>query len=119
MLKRSGTRNGLEVMGFFFKKSRAEKAVLKSFNGRQINSVTRRNYTDDGGVKETIIGKNGRVAVVDGNVHIICGTEDVFLCPVEKAQCNLLLSGNGATVEGENAVTGEFDRLIVYYNKLG
>ena len=28
------------------------------------------------------------------------------------------LTGNGATVEGENSVSGEFDRLIVYYNKL-
>ena len=106
------------MMGLFSKKSRAQKAVLKSFNGRQVNSVTRRIYTEDGGVRETIIGKNGRIAVVEGNIHIICGTDDVFLCPVEKAQCNLLLSGNGATVEGENSVSGEFDRLIVYYNKL-
>ncbi len=106
-------------MGLFLRKSKAQKSVLKSFNGRQVNSVTRRIYTQDGGVRETIIGKNGRIAVVEGNIHIICGTEDVFLCPVEKAQCNLLLSGNGATVEGENLVSGEFDRLIVYYNKLG
>lgn len=105
-------------MGLFSRKSKEQKNVLKTFNGRQINSVTRRIYTDDGGVRETIIGKNGRVAVHEGNVHIICGTEDVFLCPVEKVKCNLLLSGNGATVEGENSVSGEFDRLIVYYNKL-
>ncbi len=105
-------------MRFFSKKSRTQKAVLKTFNGRQINSITRRVYSESG-VSETIVGKNGRIAVVEGNIHIICGTDDVFLCPVEKAQCNLLMSGNGATVEGENIITGEFDRLIVYYNKLG
>ena len=103
-------------MGIFSKRSKSQKAVLKSFNGRQINYVTRR-VTEKGAVRDEIIGKSGRIAVVDGNVHIICGTEDVFLCPVEKARCNLLMSGNGATVEGENSVIGGHDHLIVYYNK--
>ena len=102
-------------MGLFSsKKSRSRKEALKTFCGRQVRYVTRR--TDDGnGPQDEIIGKNGRAAVFNGYIKVICGTTDVFVCPVQKTVINFLLSGNGATVEGENAVTGKFDRIIVYY----
>lgn len=105
-------------MGLFSKKSNAQKAVLKTFNGRQINYVTRR-IEENGSVRDDIIGKNGRIAVKDGMIHVICGTTDLFLCPVKDAECNLLLSGNGATVKGFNSVINAPDSIIVYYNKLG
>lgn len=102
-------------MGLFSsKKSRLQKEALKTFCGRQVRYVTRR--TDDGnGPKDAIIGKTGRAVVFDGNIKVICGTQDIFVCPVQKTVINFLMSGNGATVDGENAVTGEFDRIIVYY----
>ena len=104
-------------MWLFKKKDKGSKAALKSFTGRQLQYVSKR-VEDENGVRDMIIGKGGRVAVHDGEIKIICGTESVFTCPVNKACCNLLLSGNGATVEGENQVSGAYDKIIIHYNKI-
>lgn len=101
----------------FKKKTDSNKTALKSFTGRQLQYVSKRVETEDG-VRDMIVGKGGRVAVHEGEIKIICGTESVFTCPVAKAKCNVLLSGNGATVEGENTITGEYEKMLVHYSKL-
>lgn len=90
------------------------KSIIKKINGRQIKYVTRR--IDDGnGVRDTIVGKTGRIALFEGFVKVICGTEDIFLCEENKCECNFLLSGNGITVRGENLICGKNDNIIVYF----
>ena len=91
--------------------------IAKSFNGKCVNYVTRR-VEDENGVRDEIVGKSGRIAVVDGFIKVICETEDVFRCREDQAKVNVLLSGNGAVVEGENSVIGSKDKIIVYYSKL-
>lgn len=103
-------------MGIFSKRS-AHKKVIKSFNGRGVNYVTRR-VEDSDGVRDEIIGKKGRIVAIDGLVKVICETDDVFCCPEERTVANLLLSGNGVMLEGVNSVTGAEDKIIVYYSKL-
>lgn len=103
-------------MGFFKKRNAGSKAALKSFTGRQLQYVSKR-VEDANGVRDEIIGKGGRVALHDGMIKVIIGTESVFTCPKNLAECNLLMSGNGATVEGPNSVTGENDRITVHYAK--
>ncbi len=99
----------------FKKKTDSNKAAIKSFTGRQLQYVSKR-VNDGDSVRDVIIGKGGRVAVHDGEIKIICGTESVFTCPVAKAKCNILLSGNGATVEGENSVSNQYDKMIIHYS---
>lgn len=103
----------------FFKnrKSYEQKQVLKMLTGRQISHITRRGVDENGSFGESIVAKQGRIAVVDDKISIISGTDDVFLCPVKQAKCNLLMSGNGVSVEGDNSVIGKYDKLIVYFAK--
>lgn len=104
-------------MWFFKKKTDSNKAAIKSFTGRNLQYVSKRVQTEDG-VRDMIVGKGGRIAVHNDEIKIICGTDSVFTCPVAQAKCNILLSGNGATVEGVNGLNGEYEKIIVQYNKL-
>lgn len=101
-------------MGLFKKKTKNE-TLLKTFDGREVKYVTLRNQHDDGTVTYDIIGKAGRIAVVDNNIRIICGVIDVFVCPVTDSKYYLLMSGDGVTVEGQNSVTGKYDVVTAYY----
>lgn len=101
-------------MGLFKKKTQNE-TLLKTFDGREVKYVTLRNQHDDGTVSYDIIGKAGRIAVVDDNIRIICGVVDVFTCPVADSKYYLLMSGDGVTVEGQNSVTGKYDTVTAYY----
>ncbi len=101
-------------MGLFKKKNKNEQ-LLKTFDGRVVKYVTLRVVHDDGTVTHDIIGKAGRIAVVEDNIRIICGVIDVFTCPVNDSKYYLLMSGDGVTVEGQNSVTGKYDIVTAYY----
>ena len=101
---------------FGFKKKKTENEnVLMEMDGREIKYVTRRIKSADGSVKETIMGKSGRIVVLDGEIRIMCGATDVFRCMAENATYYTLLSGDGITVTGVNSLNGEFMDMIVYY----
>lgn len=101
-------------MGLFSRKHKND-SVLSSFDGRCVKYVTRRDVDSDGNVSYNIIGKSGRIAVVDGKIRVICGETDVFTCEVSQSKYYLLLSGDGVTVEGQNLVTGKYDSVTAYY----
>ena len=102
---------------FGFKRKRNENEnVLCEMDGREIKYVTRRIKSPDGSVKETIIGKAGRIVVIDGEIRIMCGEKDVFKCMAENATYYTLLSGDGITVTGVNSLNGEHMDMIVYYS---
>lgn len=98
-----------------FKKKNKNDALLKTFDGREVKYVTKRVLHTDGCVTYDIIGKSGRIAVVNNDIHIICGEIDVFTCEVAKSKYYLLMSGDGVTVEGENRVSGDYDVVTAYY----
>ncbi len=102
-------------MRLFNKNKNKNQQLLKTFDGRQVKYVTLRILHDDGTVTYDIIGKSGRIAVVDDNIRIICGEIDVFTCPVIDSKYYLLMSGDGVTVEGQNSVTGKYDVVTAYY----
>lgn len=99
----------------FKKKMDKQDDVLKSMDGREIKYVTRRIRTEDGSPKEMILGKSGRIVVIDGEIRVMCGARDVFRCRAENAVYYTLLSGDGITVSGVNSVDGEQTDIIVYY----
>ena len=102
-------------MLWFGKKKDKNDSVLKQMDGREIKYVTRRVRQDDGNVKEVILGKSGRIVVLDGEIRVMCGESDVFRCMAEKATYYTLLSGDGITVSGINSIDGENMDIIVYY----
>lgn len=101
-------------MGLFSRKKKND-TLLRTFDGREVKYVTKRNAHTDGTVTYDIIGKSGRIAVIDDYIRIICGEIDVFNCKIDRSKYYLLLSGDGVTVEGENTVTGQYDVVTAYY----
>lgn len=102
-------------MGFLKHKKR-NVDLLKTFDGREVKYVTKRNAHSDGTVTYDIVGKSGRIAVIGDSIRIICGETDVFNCKIDDSKYYLLMSGDGVTVEGENTVTGQYDNVTAYYS---
>ena len=101
---------------FGFKRSKTKTdPVLSQMDGREIKYVTRRQRNEDGTVKELILGKSGRIVVIDGEIRVMCGTTDVFRCMASEAEYYTLLSGDGITVSGVNSIDGTKMDIIVYY----
>ena len=98
-----------------FRKKRKNEDLLRTFDGRELKYVTKRNLHPDGTVTYDIIGKLGRIAVIGDFIRIICGEIDVFNCKIDDSKYYLLMSGDGVTVEGENTVTGKYDTVTAYY----
>lgn len=97
------------------KKKDTQDDVLRQMDGREIKYVTRRVRDENGNPKEMIMGKAGRIVVLDGEIRIMCGEKDVFRCMAEDATYYTLLSGDGITVTGVNSLDGENMDMIVYY----
>ncbi len=95
-------------------KKKQNKTVL-SLNGQEVKYVTRRVTDQNGGVSEKIVGKSGRIALIDGVITIMCGETDVFKGNADTTDCYTLLSGNGITVSGINTLNGEKQSFVVYY----
>lgn len=102
------------MFGFFKKKPKNDE-VLAKMDGREVKYVTRRYHDESGNPKEEILGKAGRVAVIDGEIRVMCGAVDVFRCMAEDAEYYILMSGNGMTVKGVNSLNGEKMDITVYY----
>lgn len=103
------------MFGFKRKEKKCDN-VLAEMDGREIKYVTKRLRNDDGTVKELIMGKSGRIVVLNGEIVIMCGETDVFKCMAENATYYTLLSGDGITVSGVNSLNGEKMDMIVYYS---
>ena len=105
---------------FWFKKkkkdSTADRAlVLSQMDGRQVKYVTQRIRDENGTPKEMILGKEGRMVVIDGEIRVMCGETDVFRCMADDAVFYTLLSGDGITVSGVNSLNNEKMDIVVFY----
>ena len=103
------------MFGFKRKNKNPNADVLKQMDGREIKYVTQRIRNDDGTVKEVILGKTGRIVVIEDEIRVMCGAADVFRCKTEDAQYYMLLSGDGITVSGVNSINNAQMDIIVYY----
>ena len=99
----------------FFKKKNPNVDVLDQMDGREIKYVTQRIRTPQGEVKEHILGKSGRIILIGDEIRVMCGETDVFRCNAQDCSYYMLLSGDGITVSGVNAINGIKMDIIVYY----
>ena len=100
---------------FGFLKRKKNDDVLSQMDGREVKYVTLRVKDDLGNVKEEILGKSGRIVVIDGIITVMCGERDVFKCIAENSEYFLLLDGSGITVSGVNLLNGQNQSIVVYY----
>lgn len=103
------------MFGFKRKANAKKDSVLRQMDGREIKYVTKRNRNEDGTVREEILGKTGRIIVLEDEIRVMCGETDVFRCAVQDATYYVLMSGDGITVSGVNTINGEQMDIIVYY----
>jgi len=103
------------MFGFLRKKKDPNADVLRQMDGREIKYVTRRIRTEEGEVKEVILGKQGRIVVIEDEIRVMCGVTDVFRCKTENCTYYMLLSGDGITVSGVNEIDNQQMDIIVYY----
>ena len=102
----------------FWKKSKKKDPnldVLRQMDGREIKYVTQRVRTPDGTVKELILGKDGRIVLIEDEIRVMCGATDVFRCKVDDASYYMLLSGDGITVSGVNSINEQQMDIVVFY----
>ena len=99
----------------FLKKKTPNEDVLRQMDGREIKYVTQRIRTPEGEVKEQILGKAGRIVLLEDEIRVMCGETDVFRCMAKDAEYYLHLSGDGVTVKGHNTVTGDYDHIMIFY----
>ena len=101
---------------FLFKKKKPKNDdVLQKMDGREVKYITKRVRDENGNPKEEILGKSGRVVVINGEIRVMCGAEDVFRAMAEDSEYYILMSGNGMTVRGVNSINGEKMEITVYY----
>lgn len=100
-------------MLFFGRKNK--DPVLRQMDGREVKYVTKRIRLPDGNVKEEILGKTGRIVVIENEIRVMCGETDVFRCMAQDASYFDLMSGAGVTVSGVNLINGEQMDIVVYY----
>ena len=101
------------IMFSFFKKKR--NPVLKEMDGREVKYVTRRVHLGNSQVREEILGKDGRIVLIEEEIRILCGEIDVFKGDVNTCEYFRLMSGDGITVSGYNSVIEKDDIITVYY----
>ncbi len=99
-----------------FKKKNKNNELLKIFDGRTVKYITKRRVDDDGNVNHDIISKTGRIVLIDEEIRIIDGENDIFLQDAKVTKYYMLLSGDGITVEGENKLTKVYESYTVYFS---
>lgn len=99
---------------FLFKKKN-KNPVIHEMDGREVKYVTRREYLKNSEVREEILGKDGRIVLIEEEIRVLCGETDVFRGNVNSCEYFRLMSGDGITVSGFNSVIGKDDVITVYY----
>ena len=103
------------MLWFSKRKKIKENPALREMDGREVKYVTRMYRDESGEQKSLIVGKAGRIVLIDGEIRVLCGEEDVFRCDMQSCEYFIHMSGDGITVKGPNSVTGEDDHIMIFY----
>jgi hypothetical protein len=100
-------------MGLFKKKiDRETKLFLTQIDGKLIEYCSER---DKGTYIETVLGKSGRINVIDNEVVILCEAHEVFRCDISSLQGGEFLSHEGVTLSAIDKTTGDRRSIMAYY----
>lgn len=107
---------------FFKRKERTPKiktdpdsiATIRDIEGKSFSTVTE--ILPDG--TEKLLGRGGCANFTyDDHVSIVSNGTETFRCTVNSLRASLLMSGNGARIEGIND-SGEKHKIIAIFNKM-
>lgn len=96
-----------------FKKQKFHNPLLAKLDGKSVSSVSVR---DSQTYSETIIGKDGRINVKNGEIVILCNGHEVFRCDAEKAGLGEFLSLGGINITAVDKNDGIKKTIVAYYS---
>ncbi len=103
------------MLWFSKRKKIKENPALREMDGREVKYVTRLYHDESGEQKSVIVGKAGRIVLIEGEIRVLCGEADVFRCDMESCEYFIHMSGDGITVKGPNTVTNADDHIMIFY----
>ena len=103
------------MLWFSKRKKIKENPALREMDGREVKYVTRMYRDENGEQKSVIVGKAGRIVLIDGEIRVLCGEVDVFRSDMDNCEYFIHMSGDGITVKGPNTVTGADDNIMIFY----
>lgn len=104
-------------MGLFSRRREhaAQSDLIAKLHGKRIRYAARRTTDESGNPVEVILGKQGAINTLGGDIVVMCNAKEVFRCAAEGASCAELMSLGGVVISGVNAATGEPDTVVAYY----
>ena len=103
------------MLWFSKRKKIRENPALREMDGREVKYVTRMYRDENGEQKSVIVGKAGRIVLINGEIRVLCGEVDVFRSDMDNCEYFIHMSGDGITVKGPNTVTGADDNIMIFY----
>ncbi|MBQ2945855.1 MAG: hypothetical protein IJD95_04745 [Clostridia bacterium] len=97
-------------MGFFKKRNdrTISKNTAKAIHGRHVDYAVLRDPTD---YSETVVGRDGYISIINGEVIVHCEGNDLYKEKLENARVWELMSLNGAAFDMDDGKT-----LVAYYS---
>lgn len=87
-----------------------KKTVLKRMNGQLLSAASRHDGTDD-----FVLGGEGALNVIHGDIVITCGAREVFRTDAKTAFLGELMSLDGVTIRGVDKTDGVKKTVTAYY----
>ena len=83
--------------------------ALRRLDGRLLKYAVRRETDENGSPIEVVLGKDGRLMVLEDRVIVMAGGKEAFSAPLE------LMSLDGVVVSGRDDVTGTYATVVGFY----
>ena len=94
--------------------SMADEA-LRRLDGRLLKYAVRRETDENGSPIEVVLGKDGRLMVLEDRVIVMAGGKEAFSAPLETVKSGELMSLDGVVVSGRDDVTGTYATVVGFY----
>lgn len=94
--------------------SMADEA-LRRWTAGCSNTRCRRETDENGSPIEVVLGKDGRLMVLEDRVIVMAGGKEAFSAPLETVKSGELMSLDGVVVSGRDDVTGTYATVVGFY----
>lgn len=106
-------------MGWFRRGSKKSGSMadeaLRRLDGRLLKYAVRRELDENGSPIEVVLGKGGRLMVLEDRVIVMADGKEVFSAPLDTVKSGELMSLDGIVLSGQDSVTGGFATVVGFY----
>ncbi len=106
-------------MGWFRRGSKKSDSMadetLRRLDGKLLKYAARRELDENGSPVEVILGKDGRLMVLEDRVIVMAGGKEAFSAPLASVKSGELMSLDGVVISGDDEVTGTHATVVGFY----